>query len=641
MVIPEPLLLALTDLFLGNRALAPSNPLVQVDGYQINSLRWSCCLAESPNESWFFRPFRPKAANSMQYCPDLKKDHDGWVIDERLSDEIRKSLQGSSIETTLENDLCSICVLSNEKFGAVLSVPCKSLQLVATMLKTWGNPPESVVRDWQNQLDHFSKSWPLPSTAETLVTADGTLIPLGDFKEEMDGELFKSSPFLAENQSKPTPFSSPPPDWPNWVANSDSSIATNPESTQNVLAILDSTSTIDLGSRHRSTVDWPSSLIPETNRNATNAFSNQRKNSRKKNSKLLAAGIATAAITSLALLSWLLNLGHKPLADRSDKDNYRTPAIDSKNLLSSGRSTHQEPNLGGEPNDSELAALVSTSDPIDTSSNPSSMQSELTVESLLFQLRPNKGSPISLNSVTASSIISEALAPTGTELPTSTQEELTQVDGQVADATEVADLKPILSERGIISLERPLKLQAAKGKETVAVGAFVLTKACRCEIELKASENVVIEPMEVVAIEGIGKASWRIAIEDEDPELTVEIASKPGARWQLISSVWLREVRGAVPILIGPRQAQHVGNRLLDYRQWINASLETLRNARSNNRGRSSIDFPGEIKKLERLEREAEKAIEQWKVIARLSHYFFDSNEIRIQMTAIEKPSLK
>lgn len=223
-------------------------------------------------------------------------------------------------------------------------------------------------------------------------------------------------------------------------------------------------------------------------------------------------------------------------------------------------------------------------------------------------------------------------------MPTSTQEESALVDGLAADATEVADLKPILSKPGIISLERPLKFQAAKGRETVAVGAFVLTNACRCEIELKVSENVVIEPMEIVTIEGIGKASWKIAIEDEDPELIVEISSKPGARWQLVSCVWLREVRGAVPILIGPRQAQYVGNRLVAYHQWINASLETLRNARSNSRGRSNIDFPGEIKKLERQDREAEKAIERWKVIARLSHYFFDSNEIRIQFTAIEKP---
>ena len=136
----------------------------------------------------------------------------------------------------------------------------------------------------------------------------------------------------------------------------------------------------------------------------------------------------------------------------------------------------------------------------------------------------------------------------------------------------------------------------------------------------------------------MGKASWRIAIEDEDPELVVEIWSKPGARWQVITTVGLRESPGVTPIWIGPREAQNVGNRLIDYRQWIINAIETLRIARSNTRGRSSIDFAGEIKNLERQEREAEKAINRWKVIARLSHFFFDSNEIRLQFTAIEKP---
>ena len=166
----------------------------------------------------------------------------------------------------------------------------------------------------------------------------------------------------------------------------------------------------------------------------------------------------------------------------------------------------------------------------------------------------------------------------------------------------------------------------------------VLAKASRCEIELKLVKNLVVEPAESVAIEGTGKATWRIAMEDEDPELVVEIWSKPGARWQVITAVGLREGPGAIPTWIGPREAQNIGNRLIDYRQWINNAIETLRTARSKPRGRTTIDFAGEIKKLEQQEREAEKAIERWKVIARLSHYFFDSNEVRLQFTAVPKP---
>jgi len=47
-----------------------------------------------------------------------------------------------------------------------------------------------------------------------------------------------------------------------------------------------------------------------------------------------------------------------------------------------------------------------------------------------------------------------------------------------------------------------------------------------------------------------------------------------------------------------------------------------LQTAKANLLDRSRIDFYGEIKKLEKQRREAEKAIEQWKVIERQSHFF-------------------
>ncbi len=637
MVIPEPLLLAFTELFLSDREHASPSHLFQIDGFKINTLRWSCMLADSPKKRWFFRPLGPNSANSVPHPSELETGQEQWVIDSQLSDEIRKSIQGSSIAPILEKNLCTLCVISSQRFGAVLSAHCTSLQLVASVLQTWGNPPESVIRDWQNQLDAIPKSSPLPSTAETLVTADGTLIPLSNLVEQIVGTLLERHPVPIEKSSIPAPFSCPAPDWPKWDAKFNST-SESPESSQKLMARSESSSEKEVESGYDSTGGGPFHVRSEIHLTAQNKSSRNRQSGKKIISKWFVAGMVVAAITSLASSIWLLNVVPQHIGVQSVKDNKQSLAIAATDSPPRSLSTHQEASLGSEPNESALAENVVTSDPIDTFAHAFTLPSEMTVDSLLAQLRPNQESPISLNSLTASSIISKALAPTETELPTSLREDATLVDGHVADADERPDLNPILTEPGIISLERPLKLRAAKGKETVAVGAFVLAKACRCEIKLKLMESVVVEPMEVVTIEGNGNATWKIAIEDEDPELIVEIASKPGARWQLMSSVWLREVRGAMPILIGPRQAQHVGNQLIDYRQWINASIEALRNARSNSRGRSNIDFPSEIKKLERQEREAEKAIDRWKVIARLSHYFFDSNEIRIQFTAVEKP---
>lgn len=131
---------------------------------------------------------------------------------------------------------------------------------------------------------------------------------------------------------------------------------------------------------------------------------------------------------------------------------------------------------------------------------------------------------------------------------------------------------------------------------------------------------------------------WQNQLELSTLPSTAETLVTEDGIWQVITTVGLRESPGGIPIWIGPREAQNVGNRLIDYRQWINNAIDTLRTARSNKRGQSTIDFSGEIKKLERQEREAEKGILRWKVIARLSHFFFDSNEVRLQLTAVEKP---
>ncbi len=569
MIIPEPHLLTLTELLSGEPSHDAKKPFSQGNGFKINSQDWSCVLSDPGIDPWYFRPLESTHCESKFHFGVAKTIANPWSVNQRLSEEVRKSIQGIDFGRRMDDPADNFFVISSGLFGTVFGARCTSLQLVAKTLETWGNPPESVIQDWQNQLEKST----LPSTAETLVTEDGILIPLSDVlnhlnRSGIEGTNVKPLPQTA-------PFSSPAPHWPNTKRKFESNL--NFELAAASLFLSNSAGTL------------------------------QRK--RKTNSKWLPIGSVVAAITILALSIWLLSL---------DK---RTP---------------DEMKAGSEV--TELQELTFTSDPTGLNTEASVQQPDLTIETLLAQLRPNKERTLNLDSVSATSIISETLSPAELGVPTISSDGILGGEAESNEASVPAALNTVLSESGRITLERPLRLQAAIKKETVSVGKPVLAKACRCEIELKLAEKLVLEPMEHVTIEGVGKASWRIAMENEDPELVVEIWSKPGARWQFITSVSLREGPGAIPIWIGPRDAQNVGNRLIDYRQWINNGIETLRTVRSNTRGRSAIDFAGEIKKLERLEREAEKAIERWKVIARLSHFFFDSNEVRLQLTAVEKP---
>ena len=109
-----------------------------------------------------------------------------------------------------------IFVLDHVGFGTVLAVFCNGFDLVASALQTWGNPPDSVVRDWQRQLTTFSVSARHCSTAETLVTKNGILIPLINLIESLETDC---KPILAGygKSPRPIPFVTLAPTWPSGI----------------------------------------------------------------------------------------------------------------------------------------------------------------------------------------------------------------------------------------------------------------------------------------------------------------------------------------------------------------------------------------------------------------------------------------
>jgi hypothetical protein len=274
---------------------------------------------------------------------------------------------------------------------------------------------------------------------------------------------------------------------------------------------------------------------------------------------------------------------------------------------------------------------------------------------LLSQLQPTSSSKFNLDSMNASSIISDALKsrsvpnkapnsddstpfgiPFGEKIAALDDNNIMEGDkeddpSQVAkDVLDQDVLNQLELNQGSMPLEKILTTDSFNKKEIIFIGHRVQPKLCRCEVKLKLSKELVVEPTEQVSIAGVDKASWKIAMEDEEPELILEISSKPGSRWQISTAVGLRVTSASVPIMLSPRDAQTVCNRLIDYHQWISNSIAALENAKANLRSKSRIDFYGEIKKLERQQRDVDKAIAQWKTIARLSHLFFDGNEVHL-----------
>ena len=632
---PKRLLNALSE-FLNDRTSALPPKDVSFQAFVVDGNEMCVLIAESSGTPWYFRPFPTSQPSPSSVATDSQTAANDWSIHSLLTRDVQNICNENIAKAGIAEEAGKIdrlVVLQHSELGAVLSFPCDRLKHVATILQTWGSPPESVVRDWRSQLRSFGN--PVLNTAETFVTEDGRLVPLTGIIRQLS-ERAPSAPKKDALLGKSSPLLKSPPEWP-WT-----------------LSRLESTiqqERFDFGRPQSSSVsNAGTSLAGRTKRSPRNA-----------NKNALWIGAAVLLIASLIVSSLILFPSSAPeqvpksIAKAKDIDAVKDAHKNAEGVVVT-KDTKALENIFVETTEpepvTEAMELVTTPTASDGMEEAESQQNEKMVQALLSELGPIGSSSIRLDQSSDSSITS-VFKPNNAEgglanLPINNATEMSSESDDnskpsesPSNTTEVEELKVVTTERGVITLEKPLTLRSAYAKEIVPIGKPVLAKASRCEIELKLSDKVVVEPMEVTTIEGAGKATWKIAIEDETPEMLVRIESKPGSRWEINAWVGMREERGSMLFGMGPRDAQNICNRLIDYKQRVSFTIESLRTKRANTRGKSSSMILDQIKQLEVQEKEVDKAIERWQVIARLSHFFFDTHELRMQFTAIEKELAK
>lgn len=572
------------------------SPSLKTEGFQIDETGWSCLITDSAQKQWFIRPIAGKNGVPNPKSIQLATESNSLDLDDKQSVALRDSLRKTCNLQGIPLQPPHLSVVRCGTLFSLLVVECGSLQLVAELLQSQGKPPQAVAIDWQYQLESLNKnflSFPTElSSGETFVTTDGMLLPIAsalyelERSEEADVRLLETTP---SNFSIPL-FPSAP-EWPRLIE------STLEEPKTPWVPVSDVTKK-------------QSQTLP-----------------RKLKSNLRRMAIASGIILPISATTYLFN----DYRSSNQVANSRPP--DSKDVIHQTNAESAEngsPITSNTPPDSgDLLTPSLETEPLQASG-------ELTVQDLITQLQDQNHGLNDLAGVNASSIINEVLTEAKTTFPI---EPADQSPGFESESQEVPEeeLATVLSEKGIIALERPLQIKAAIAREFVSIGKPVVAKSCHCEIELKLQNKLIVEPSTDATIHGLGKQSWRIAIEDEDPELFLEIVSKPGSRWQIMTTVGLKESAGSTPILIGPRDAQAVGNRLILYRQGIDNAIEWLRTAKANRQARNVADISSEIKKLESQRREVNMAIDRWNVISRLTHLFYDQIEMRIQFSAAEK----
>lgn len=640
MIPPEHVLRALNDLLSENQTKSRLSQDIFSSIFATENGQWSCVIRNPNSVDWFVRPLFQNQESLPVQNEKMSAHYTDWVEIPEWTDHFRDLPNLGDSSALLRDVLNQSCVVQRGSTETFFCVRCESFQLVAGLLQEACPPPQLVVQHWKKQLASTNRDSSSLSPAETFVTEDGELVPLPESfgKWSPVPQHAEHSPRLADHWEMQTS------QWP-WSTSPSSLTQGSGEPATNRVAWLDSADKIHSADKIR---------VP--------AVIQKRNPEKRKASQHVIIGTAVASTLGFGILVWMSSIAFQlGDADRSTMASKELgPAKElgtakgqttAKELIESVPSTIVvSPELASD--DRELMTLDGFSGKADELSSATETD---TLESLLSQLQPTSSSKFNLGSMNASSIISDALKsrsvpnhvpnsddstpfgiPFGEKIAALDDNNIMEGDkeddpSQVAkDVLDQDVLNQLELNQGKMPLEKILTTDSFNKKEIVFIGHRVQPKQCRCEVKLKLSKELVVEPTEQVSIAGVDKASWKIAMEDEEPELILEISSKPGSRWQISTAVGLRVTSASAPIMLSPRDAQTVCNRLIDYHQWISNSIAALENAKANLRSKSRIDFYGEIKKLERQQRDVDKAIAQWKTIARLSHLFFDGNEVHL-----------
>lgn len=195
-------------------------------------------------------------------------------------------------------------------------------------------------------------------------------------------------------------------------------------------------------------------------------------------------------------------------------------------------------------------------------------------------------------------------------------------------------------------IERTLLLSDSTIKDRIAIGQKLLSKDGKClatlQIQTEDSKPVAsVVPEGNQSIVGNGTISWAIGIEDSDPELVVQLQSKPGRRWDLVVLIGFREEKTQTPRLLAPGNAKIVANQLIAAKQSLLRLLEQNQIARDSG-VRGVVDLYDQRRQLQRQEKEMDKALERWKVIEKLSYLVFDQAKllITLERTSSDEPDL-
>ncbi|XZE36125.1 hypothetical protein SH501x_001680 [Pirellulaceae bacterium SH501] len=234
---------------------------------------------------------------------------------------------------------------------------------------------------------------------------------------------------------------------------------------------------------------------------------------------------------------------------------------------------------------------------------------------------------------TGSSLLSD-LADQGTKATNDEAEPLGSAAAAAEKANRDSDSAIDTTESMSSGVQRSFVIRGGTERHRIGTGVAVIANQATCQASLRLEDlsdrGVTLTPTEQCMLSGNSAQQWVIALEDESPELVIELVSKPARRWELWINTGVREHRTAPIFLLQSDRAARSVEHIVSVAHWSQAERERLQIAIDSGNTRGPNSPWQRQRSLQRLEKELERSLEAWKVIERLSLLVFDHAKLEI-----------
>ena len=543
-----------------------------------------------------------------------------------------------------------------------------TFQPLTKLLHQGGKPPESVQKDWRRQLAKSGKS--LPNVCRILCRPDGILMVIPDVDPNTLRQQRPSNSPSEQSQLDTVapkkfqqwkPISCP---WQSSKATSEPTpkLATLPKAsteksaekpTEKTKEKPTGTEAAKLSEKPQKNPVQVASGKPSAVSGSSHLSNLPKKKSKQKQTNkrtIVIVGSLAGATVLTTVLIW------NSMPASNSKPSQQTRSNAENKSQSETKTAQTEPASKSEElpteqldvsNDADMTELASS----DSLPSLDSLTSDLDSYSQLEGQLQNK---VVLDELDTSNIIARSLQrekvdsanpkdestspssdPASIAEPGTTLPEL--LNGETTDdvaSDQTSDDEAVEPEAITDNTRRKDPINAASKKEKVNFGFSVVPKEAKWSAQLFVEDPIpktlIVSPDDITQSVGPGKVTWNLGLEDEDPELVVEIGAKPGRRWEIVWQVGFRESNDVPARLIGPNDATSVLRQLVSAKSFIGRMLTQNQVARDSG-VRGPVDLFEQRRQLQRQDRELEQAIEKWKTIESLSRVVFQQTQVEFQ----------